>query len=109
MTLTIIRRKSSTLLLKEHVYFCARKDAPFRMALTIITVLFGGHAGNTLEIAVEGGRFGEAEHIGRFLKCLCGAGLDEALGLRRHILLYPFARRETASGCADDFAEILRG
>ena len=44
-------------------------------------VLFSGHAGNTFEIAVKGGGFGETEYVGRFLKCLRGTRLNEAFGL----------------------------
>ena len=57
-----------------------------------ITVLFGGHTCNALEIAIEGGWLGETEHIGCFLKGLCGACLDKTLSLCRHVLFYPFAR-----------------
>ena len=60
-------------------------------------VLLGGHAGNTLEIAVKGGWLGETEHIGRFLKRLCGACLNEAFGLGCHVLLYPFGWRDIGS------------
>ena len=77
--------------------------------MAIVAVLFGGHAGDALEKAVEGGGFGKAEHVGRFLKRRRGAGLNEPLGLCRHVLLYPLARRETASSCADDLAEVLGG
>ena len=49
-----------------------------------VAVLLGGHACDTLEIAVERGGFGESEQEGGLLKCLCGAGLDEAFGLCRH-------------------------
>jgi len=70
-------------------------------------VLFGGHAGDALEIAVKGGGFGETEYVGRFLKCLRGTRLNEAFGLCCDVLLYPFARREVACGRADNFAEML--
>lgn len=40
---------------------------------------------------------------------MCGACLDESLGLCRHILFYPFNWREAARDCADDFAEMLGG
>ena len=52
---------------------------------------------------------GETKHVGCFLKRRRGAGFNEPLGLCRHVLLYPLSRRETASSCADDLAEVLGG
>ena len=46
-----------------------------------VAVLFGSHAGNTFEIAVKGCWLGEAEQVGRFLKCLRGTCRNEPLGL----------------------------
>ena len=71
-----------------------------------VSVLFGSHASDALKISVEGCGFGEAQHIGCFLKCVCGMCFNEVLGLCRHVLLYPFDWRETVGGCADDLAEM---
>lgn len=77
--------------------------------MIVVAVLLCGHSCNALEIAVEGGGFGKAEHVGCFLKRRCGAYLNESFGLRCHILLYPFAWGETASSSANDFVEIFGG
>ena len=69
--------------------------------------MFGGHTSDAFEVAVEGGWFRESEHVGGFLKRLCGTRLNEAFGLCCDVLLYPFARREVACGRADNFAEML--
>ena len=61
-----------------------------KVLAAFFAILFGGHAGNTLEIAVKGGRLGETEYVGCFLKRLRGMCLYEAFGLGCHILLYPF-------------------
>ena len=84
-----------------------QKGKPFLCA-AFFAVLLGGHAGDALEVAVEGGRLGEAEHIGSLLKSLCGTCLDEALGLCDHVLFYPFHWRDVC-GSSDHFAEMLRG
>ena len=68
--------------------------------------MFGGHTSDAFEVAVEGGWFRESEHVGGFLKCLCGASLNEALGLCRHVLLYPFRWRDVGDS-ADNFAEMF--
>lgn len=44
----------------------------YPMALTIIAVLLRSHAGDTLEITVEGCGLREAEQVGCFLKRRCG-------------------------------------
>ena len=72
-----------------------------------VTVLFGGHARDALEIAVKGCWFGEAKHIGCFLKCLCGTSLNKALGLCRHVLFNPFGWGETIGGFADNLAKMF--
>ncbi len=78
----------------------------FRVVLPV-AVFFCSHASNALEIAVKGCRFGETKHIGGFLKCLCGSCVNEALGLCRYVLLYPFAWRDAIGGSADRFTEIF--
>ena len=44
-------------------------------------VLFGGHAGDALEIAIKRGGLRETKYVGHFLKCLRGTRLNEAFGL----------------------------
>ena len=72
-----------------------------------VAVLLGGHASDALEEAVKGGRFCKSEHIGRFLERPCGVCVDEAFGLCRHVLLYPFSWRDAVGGRADELAEVL--
>ena len=47
-----------------------------------VAVLLGGHSGDTLEVAVEGGRFRKAEHVGDLAERALWFDVDEALGMR---------------------------
>ena len=60
-------------------------------------------AGGTLEVAAEIGGGGEAELVGSLLDRLLRMRVHDELGLRRHILLYPFQGREADRELAEYF------
>ena len=91
------------------VGFCMAGCALGSLGLRVVrvTILFGGHAGGVLEVAVEGCRIGKTKLDGGFLERLVGLRLYHLFRQRYHILLNPFSRRDATGGFADGAREIV--